>query len=97
MTLFNVIERKPTSDKYRIIGKGVTVEFLVQFLNDPEWPVVRICEHYGLTPSEVFAAWAFYYDYQEEIDRHIAEETMSITPEDVVKRASVINRDHRSH
>lgn len=31
------IECKPDSDKYRIRGKGVTVEFLAQFINDPEW------------------------------------------------------------
>jgi hypothetical protein len=33
----NHIVRKPGSGKYRIAGKGVTVEFLAQFLDDPEW------------------------------------------------------------
>jgi hypothetical protein len=34
-----MIERKPHSDKYRITGNGVTVEFLSLFLDDAEWPV----------------------------------------------------------
>jgi len=69
----NHIERKPDSQKYRIVGKGVTVEFLAQFIDDPDWSVSRICENYGLTPGEVFAAWAFYSDHKDEIDRIIAE------------------------
>jgi uncharacterized protein (DUF433 family) len=69
----NHIERKPGSHKYRIVGKGITVEFLAQFIDDPKWPVSRICENYGLTAGEVFAAWAFYSDHKEEIDRLIAE------------------------
>ncbi len=91
----NYIERKPNSDKYRIVGKGVTVEFLSRFIGDPEWPVERICQHYGLTPAEVYAAWAFYYDHREEIDTRVASE--SVVPPDVAaemeqRRASVTKR-----
>lgn len=68
----NYIERKPDSQHYRIVGKGVTVGFLSRLIGDPQWPVDRICENYGLTPAEVHAAWAFYYDHQEEID-HLIE------------------------
>lgn len=67
----NYIERKPNSEYYRVAGKGITVEFLSRLLNDQEWSVERICENYGLTPAEVHAAWAFYYDHQEEIDRRL--------------------------
>jgi len=67
----NYIERKPDSQKYRIVGKGVTVEFLAQLIDDGDWPVERICENYGLTPSEVHAAWAFYYDHKDEIDQRV--------------------------
>jgi uncharacterized protein (DUF433 family) len=67
------IERKPGSDKYRIAGKGVTVEFLAQFINDPAWPVERICQNYDLTPGEVYAAWSFYSDHRAEIDRRVTE------------------------
>ena len=69
----NHIERKPDSDHYRVVGKGVTVEFLSRLIGDPEWPMERICENYNLTPAEVYAAWSFYYDHKEEIDRRIAE------------------------
>jgi len=90
----NHIERKPNSKKYRIVGKGVTVEFLAQFIDDPEWPVRRICENYGLTPGEVFAAWAFYSDHKDEIDRTIAESNVqtSDTPDEEQRRNRVINR-----
>src|SRR6266545_7360133 len=90
----NHIERKPNSKKYRIVGKGVTVEFLAQFIDDPEWPVTRICENYGLTPGEVFAAWAFYSDHKDEIDRHI-EEAVALsrrTAEDDKRRERVMGR-----
>jgi uncharacterized protein (DUF433 family) len=75
----NHIGRKSNSDKYRIVGKGVTVEFLSLFMDDAEWPVARICAEYGLTPAEVFAAWSFYHDHQDEIDRHLAEAVASET------------------
>lgn len=65
------IERKPDSDYYRVVGKGVTVEFLSRLIDDPEWPMESICANYGLTPAEVHAAWAFYYDHQAEIDQRI--------------------------
>ncbi|MCA0455456.1 MAG: DUF433 domain-containing protein [Chloroflexi bacterium] len=69
----NYIERKPQSDYYRIIGKGVTVEFLSTLLDKPEWTIERICADYDLTPAEVHAAWSFYYDHREEIDRRLQD------------------------
>ncbi len=68
------IEEKPDSGKPRIIGKGVTVQFLAQMLGKSEWPVERICEEFGLTPAEVYAAWSYYYDHQEEIETRIQSE-----------------------
>jgi uncharacterized protein (DUF433 family) len=70
----NYIERRPGSDKYRIAGKGVTVDFLSLFIDDSDWPVERICANYDLTPAEVHAAWSFYYDHKAEIDRRRSEE-----------------------
>ncbi|MBZ0318982.1 MAG: DUF433 domain-containing protein [Anaerolineae bacterium] len=66
----NYIERKPDSSFYRVVGKGVTVEFLVGFIDDPNWTVEQICEGWGLTPAEVHAAWSFYYDHKAEIDEN---------------------------
>ena len=70
-TVTNHIERKPNSEYHCIIGKGVTVEFLSRLIDDPEWPVERICANYSLTPAEVYAAWSFYYDHKEEIDTRV--------------------------
>ena len=88
----NHIERKPHSRKYRIVGKGVTVEFLSRLINDPEWPVARICENYGLTPAEVHAAWAFYYDHQDEIEQTLADDERQQTTNNDDRRNRVIER-----
>lgn len=91
----NYIERKPDSDYYRIIGKGVTVEFLSCLIDDPEWPMERICGNYGLTPAEVYAAWSFYYDYKAEIDRRIeeaAQQHEAATKENTELRAQLTER-----
>lgn len=69
----NYIERKPNSEKYRIVGKGVTVEFLSTLMDDPDWSVEEICANYGLTPAEVYAAWSFYHDHKAEIDLRLEE------------------------
>lgn len=70
----NYIERKPNSNKYKVVGSRLTVDFLSLFIDDPEWPVERISENYDLTPAEIHAAWSFYYDHKAEIDAHIAEQ-----------------------
>lgn len=68
----NYIERKPDSEHYRIVGKGITVEFLSRLIDDPEWSVDRICANFDLTPAEVYSAWAFYYDHKDEIDTRLS-------------------------
>lgn len=91
----NYIERKPGSDKYRVAGKGVTVEFLSRLIDAPEWPMERICQNYGLTPAEVHAAWAFYYDHQPEIDRRIEDAAArfdAAAEEDAEQRTHVMRR-----
>ena len=89
------IERKPDSDYYRIIGKGMTVEFLSRLIDDPEWPMERICDNYGLTPAEVHAAWSFYYDHKAEIDHRIeaaAERHEAGAKENAERRAQLTER-----
>ena len=91
----NYIERKPNSDQYRIVGKGVTVEFLSRLVDDPQWPVERICANYGLTPAEVHAAWAFYYDHQAEIDQRVdtdAAQQIAAAEGDAARRERVQQR-----
>jgi uncharacterized protein (DUF433 family) len=88
----NYIERKPNSEQYRVVGKGVTVTLLATLIDHPDWPVERICANYNLTPAEVHAAWAFYYDHQDEIDGQIAATQSEPTPEDIAKRERVRER-----
>ena len=91
----NYIERKPGSDYYRVVGKGVTVEFLSRLIDDPEWTLDRICENYNLTPAEVHAAWAFYYEHQQEIDQRIESAAQRFDAElqdDQPKRAAIFAR-----
>lgn len=68
-----LLEKKPGSNKVRVAGRRINVDFLSCFINDPEWPVERICEEYNLTPAQIYAAWAYYYEHKEEIDGSIEE------------------------
>jgi uncharacterized protein (DUF433 family) len=91
-------ERKPNSDKYRIVGKGVTVEFLSRLIADSGWTMDPNCANYNLTPSEVHAAWSFYYDHKEEIDARLATEGQ-LTPDEALaiqERRDRISARHRA-
>ncbi len=91
----NYIERKPGSDEYRIVGKGVTVEFLSTLIDNPGWPAERICQNYDLTLAELHAAWAFYYDHEAEIDARVNAESrwaVEQTAEMEARRARVTAR-----
>jgi len=90
----NHIVRKQSTGKPRVAGHGITVQFLSLFINDPNWTVEKICEHYGLTPAQVHAAWAFYYDHKEEIDHSIEQdrigyERLSNDPEYLARIAAL--------
>lgn len=91
------IERKPDSDYYRVVGKGVTVEFLSTLIDDPEWTVERICDNYGLTPAEVYTAWAFYYDHQVEIDARLAEATQRHNQAETPAHHHALNEQRKQH
>lgn len=54
---------------------GITVAFLSRFIDDPEWPVERIISEYRLTPAQIYVAWSYYYDHQDEIEESIREST----------------------
>jgi uncharacterized protein (DUF433 family) len=63
--------------KPRIARKGITVEFLAGYLNS-DTTVEDICRLHDLTPGEVYAAWSYYYDHQEEIDESIRQAAEAI-------------------
>lgn len=57
----------------RVVGTGITVEFLAQYLK-LDSTIEEICELHDLTPSQVYAAWSYYYDHQAEIDEQIRQD-----------------------
>lgn len=75
----------------RVKRAGITVAFLSTLINDPEWPMERILENYEITPAEVYAAWSYYYDHKEEIERWMKEgmelaERIGVSGEELRKR-----------
>ena len=70
-----------------LAGTRLSIEFLAAFVDDPEWSVERLCETYALTPGQVYAAWSFYYDHKEEIDRALSEK--SPRPDEEAHRAKI--------
>ena len=57
-----------------IDGKGVTVQHVAIVHEQLGAPVSEIVEEYDLTPAEVHAALAYYYDHREEIDARTRED-----------------------
>jgi len=58
----------------RIAGRRLSVHWIVYEHEVEGVPVSEIAEIYDLTPVQVYAALAYYYDHKAEIDRLIAEE-----------------------
>lgn len=79
--------------KPHIAGRRIGVHDIVIAHLQLREPVAEIAENYGLNLSEIYAALAYYYDHQDEIDaiiRGLDELTEKLGPgEDVLaaKRA----------
>jgi uncharacterized protein (DUF433 family) len=58
----------------RIAGRRLPVHRIAYEHEIEGVPVSEIAEIYDLTPAQVYAALAYYYDHKAEIDRLIAEE-----------------------
>lgn len=61
------------SGQPRINGTRMTVKFLSTFI-ESDWTIGEICENFDLTPSQIYAAFSYYYAHQEEIDQSLAED-----------------------
>lgn len=59
--------------KPHIVGTRITVEDIAVMHLKLKQPVEEIAENYHLALSSVYAAMAYYYDHQEEIDRRRQE------------------------
>jgi uncharacterized protein (DUF433 family) len=60
--------------KPRITGHRITVQDIAMWHERMGKSADEICNEYGLTLAEVYAALAFYYDHQAETDRCIEEQ-----------------------
>lgn len=81
-TLDRHIEITPgiAGGKPRIAGHRITVQNIVIWHEQMGRSVEEICSDYGLTLAEVYAALAYYFDHQMEIDQSIEKQ------EDFVKK-----------
>lgn len=51
-----------------VIGTGVKVANIAAYALVHNWSVEKIAEEFELTPAQIHAALAYYYDHQAEID-----------------------------
>lgn len=77
-----------TNGRPQVAGKGVSVQAIVTMYVRNQAPLAWIQQEFDLTPAEIYAALAYYYDHQAELDAafHEAEAlTQKIaTPSDEV-------------
>jgi uncharacterized protein (DUF433 family) len=59
--------------KPRIEGHRITVQNIVIWHERMGYSVEEIAEQYDLSLSEIYAALAYYFDHQEEIDQSIED------------------------
>jgi excisionase family DNA binding protein len=59
--------------KPRIEGRRISVQHVAEHYNNG-WPIDEIAEAYNLTPAQIHAALAYYYDHRAEIDQSSREE-----------------------
>ena len=57
----------------RVAGRRITVDFVVNYIERLKGSVEEMTEAFDLTPAQIHAALAYYYDHREEIDALIAE------------------------
>lgn len=53
----------------RISGTRIRVQDVVAWHVRGDWSIAQIVKDYGLSPAQIHAALAYYYDHQAEIDR----------------------------
>ncbi len=59
--------------KPRIAGTRMSVAAIVEMYLEMGQSLEEIASKYDLSLASVYAAMAYYYDHQQEIDRHTAE------------------------
>jgi uncharacterized protein (DUF433 family) len=65
----------PEKKRAMVAKTRLSVAFMAMFLKNSEWTVEKILENYPfLTHAKIYAAWAYYYDHQEEIEEELRRE-----------------------
>jgi len=59
--------------KPRIAGHRISVQDVAIWHNEMDRTVDQIASDYNLSPADVHAALAYYYDHRKEIDRSIRD------------------------
>jgi uncharacterized protein (DUF433 family) len=75
-TILPIVHIAYNTKKHRavIAGTRLSVAFMTTFLRDPVWTVEKILEYYPfLSPVQIYAAWSYYYDHKDEIDRELKD------------------------
>ena len=85
----DVLDGKP-----RIAGRGIKVANIVAWHQERGMSVADIADEYDLTMADVYAALAYYYDHQAEMD---AQQQADDAFEDTLRRqsTSVVDRTAR--
>jgi uncharacterized protein (DUF433 family) len=58
----------------RISGTRIRVQDVVAWHVRGDWSIAQIVKEFGLSPAQVHAALAYYYDHQAEIDRTLDQD-----------------------
>lgn len=82
----------------RIAGRRIGVSDIVNAHLRLGAPVEEVVEAYEITPAQVYAALAYYYDHQDEIDTHLEAEAQAFAdlpanPRDLALLARLKERD----
>lgn len=77
--------------KPRIAGHRITVQDMVIWHESMGRSADEICAEYDLTLADVYAALAYYFDHQEEIDRSL-DESEALVAELRQRSPSVLER-----
>jgi uncharacterized protein (DUF433 family) len=79
-TLDEHIEITPgiAGGKPRIAGRRITVQDIVIWHDRLGMSVDEIASEYDLTPADIHAALAYYFDHAAEIDRSLREESVFV-------------------
>ncbi len=72
-------------------------EMVARMYSDGQHTIEAVMEQYGLSAAEVHSALAYYYDHQEELDRHHDEQLREIRANAMTLekfKAKLANRKH---